>query len=285
MWPLSFSVTGNAIAGSAAASFLTLESDMNAFKWVLIDQSEGAQTKDGSKLSSDALQKIAEAVMSQLNEEFMAEWGAQGTIRAGKDAADVQPGEWVYGFVPSLPDAPTASAYHDVNNKAVPYALCAVQTCGSLYGADGISVDTSHEILETAGDEGANLYANDGKGWLHALEMCDAVEMQTYAKSSKDGTAIQVSNWLLRAWLVPGAHGPYDYMSSTKKSGAVAPPGPLLTAPGHGGNYQIVCKAGGTKQIFAMAQSAYIDGTRRKGAVPNWSSRAALRLRNMSQLG
>jgi hypothetical protein len=257
---------------------------MNAFHWVLIDETKGAKTRDGSTLSSAVLQRIAEAVTTQINEEFSAEWAVKGSIRVGKNAKDIKPGEWVYAFVPTLPDAPTASAYHDIDKNAVPYALCAVTTCEDLYGPSGISVDTSHEILETAGDAGANLYANDNKGWLHALEMCDAVEVQTYPKKSVDGTVVQVSNWLMQAWFIPGAKGPYDYMTSASLPGAVSPPGALLTAPGHGGNYQIIAKAGGSKQIMARMDNAHIDGTRRKGAVPNWSSRAALRLRNMAEI-
>jgi hypothetical protein len=254
---------------------------MNAFKWVLIDQTKGATTTDGSKLSPAVLKHIAEAVQNQVNQEFAAEWGAQATIRVGT-ADDIQPGEWAYGFLPTLPDAPGASAYHDINKKGVPFALCAVTTCGSLLGPTGVSVDASHEILETAGDEGANQFANDNKGSMHALEMCDAVEVQTYGKTCKDGTVVQVSNWLLRAWFAPGAEGPYDYMSSAKIAGAVAPSGPLLTAPGHGGNYQIISKWGGDKQVFAAAK--HIVGTRRKGPDPNWSSRAARRLKEIEKL-
>jgi hypothetical protein len=255
---------------------------MNAVKWVLIDDTNGATTQDGSTLSSDVLKHMAEAVQNQVNQEFAAEWGAQATIRVGANANDIQPGEWAYGFVASLPDAPTASAYHDINGKGVPFSLCAVTTCGSLLGPTGVSVDASHEILETAGDEGANQFANDNSGLLHAVEMCDAVEIQTYGKTCKDGTVVQVSNWLLRSWFIPGAGGPYDYMSFAKITGAVSPPGPLKTAPGHGGNYQIVSKWGGDKQVFAAVH--HIDGTRRKGMNPNWSSRAGRRLKQMEHL-
>ncbi|WP_353063800.1 hypothetical protein RBB77_21465 [Tunturibacter psychrotolerans] len=255
---------------------------MNAFKWVLIDSTKGAATQDGSKLTPAVLNHIAEAVQDQVKQEFAAEWGAQATIRAGANANDIQPGEWVYGFVPILPDAPGASAYHDINSKGVPFSLCAVTTCGSLLGPTGVSVDASHEILETAGDEGANQFANDNKGSLHALEMCDAVEVQTYGKTCKDGTVVQVSNWLLRAWFAPGTAGPYDYMSSAKIAGAVAPPGPLQTAPGHGGNYQIISKWGGEKQVTAAA--SHIVGTRRKGNDPNWSSRAGRRLKEIERM-
>lgn len=254
---------------------------MNTVKWVLIDDTKGATTKDGSKLSAVALSRIAEAVSDQLNQEFAAEWGAQVSIRVGASDQDILPGEWAYGFVPTLPDAPGASAYHDINGKGVPFALCAVTTCSDLYGPDGVSVDASHEILETAGDEGANLFANDNKGLLHALEMCDAVEVQTYAKTVTDGTIVQVSNWLLRAWFIPGAAGPYEYMSLKKLPGAVAPSGPLQTAKGHNGNYQIISKAGGTSQVFAGGHESHIEGKRRKGEIPNWSSRAGRRLAHM----
>src|SRR5579872_835116 len=255
---------------------------MNAVKWVLIDETKGATTTDGSKLSAAVLSHIAEAVTSQLNQEFAAEWGAQTAIRVGANANDIKPGEWAYAFLQSLPNAPGASAYHDINGKGVPFSLCAVTTCDTLYGPNGVSVDASHEILETAGDEGANLFANDNKGLLHALEMCDAVEIQTYGKTCKDGTVVQVSNWLLRAWFIPGAAGPYDYMTSGKISGAVSPPGPLQTAPGHGGNYQIISKWGGEKQVFAAEH--YIEGTRRKGMKPHWSSRAGRRLQQMEHM-
>ena len=254
---------------------------MNGVKWVLIDSTNGATTRDGSKLSAGILAHIAEAVQDQVNKEFAAEWGAQATLRVGANPNDIQPGEWAYGFVGSLPNAPGASAYHDINNKGVPFALCAVTTCSSLLGANGVSVDVSHEILETAGDEGANQFANDNHGSLHAVEMCDAVEIQTYGKKCKDGTVVQVSNWLLRSWFIPGAPGPYEYMSSAKLHGAVPPPGPLQTAHGNGGNYQIVSKWGGDRQVFAAAD--HIIGTRRKGMNPNWTSRAYRRLQQLEQ--
>lgn len=260
---------------------------MNTMHWVLFDRTEGAKTGDGEKLTPTAMKHIADAVQAQINEEFAAEWGAQAYIRVGVSASDIKAGEWAYIFVGSLPDAPGASAYHDISKKGVPFALCAVTTCGSLLGQNGVSVDVSHEILETFGDEGANLYAYDNVGLLHALEMCDAVEMQTYTKPTKDGTAVEVSNWLLRTWFMPGAKGPYDYMTSAKKPGAVAPAAPFKTAAGHGGNYQIVGKWGGaTRDVYASHASRaaeHIVGFRQKGMEPHWSSRTALRLAQMAR--
>lgn len=254
---------------------------MKAFKWVLIDSSEGATTTNHSKLTPEALHHIAEAVQAQINQEFAEEWGARATIRVGT-IKDVKPGEWAYKFLPKLPDDPEDAAIHDITKKGVPFAICGLTACGSLFGPDGVSVDVSHEILETAGDEGANQFAFDNNHLLHAFEMCDAVEMQTYRKTCKDGTVVHVSNWLLPSWFTPGADGPYDYMTSAKIAGAVAPPGPFKTAPGDGGNYQLISKWGGDKGRFAAAN--HIVGTRRKGEKPNWSSRAAKRLREIECL-
>ena len=108
----------------------------------------------------------------------------------------------------------------------------------------------SHEILETAGDQGANQWSDDLRGTLHAFEMCDAVVVQTYGKTCADGTVVQVSNWLLRSSFNPHASAPFDYMSSAGLPGAVAPPGPMQIALGNGGNYQIVRKGGSNGTIL-----------------------------------
>jgi len=259
---------------------------MNTMKWVLFDRTKGATTHDGTSITPVAMGQMAEAVQAQINEEFAAEWGAKAEIRVGASPNDVKPGEWAFILVPTLPDAPGASAYHDISDKGVPYAFCAVTTCGSVLGRDGVSVDLSHEILETFGDEGANLYAYDNAGVLHAMEMCDAVELQTYPKLTKDKTPVQVSNWLLRSWFMVGSSGPYEYMSLAGVKGAVQPAGALKTAPGHGGNYQIVGRwSGATHDVFAKhaagAAEQHIEGVRHKGMAPHWSSRTALRLSKM----
>jgi hypothetical protein len=82
-------------------------------------------------------------------------------------------------------------------------------------------------------------------------------------KTCRNGTVIQVSNWLLRSWFIPGAAAPYKHMTFANRPGAVPLPGPLQTAPGQGGNYQIISKWGGDRQVFAAAH--HLMGDRRKG--------------------
>jgi hypothetical protein len=246
--------------------------------WVLFDNTKGAQCADGSKLSASVLVHIAEAVMMQMNGEFADEYGGTVQIRVAANGTDVRPGELTYSFEGTLPEAPGASAYH-ADNKGEAIAYCAVSTCANLLGANGISVDASHEIAEAQGDPGCNRLLDDTKGQVHADEKCDAVEMQSYAKKCVDGTQVQVSNFLLQAWGVPGASPPYDYMSKAGLPGAVAPSAPMATAKGNGGNYQIVAsfKDGSEKQVTGKHSGVDLVGTRRKGT-PHWTSRAARRL-------
>lgn len=210
-------------------------------RWVLIDESNGAKCTNGETVNPSALAHIAEAMSKQLNGEFADEWGGLAAVRVGSSSADVQPGEWVYAFVASFTDAPGASAYHDVNGQGVPVAYCAVTTCDSLLGQNGCGVDGSHEACEAQGDPGCNLMADDNNGTLHAIEVCDPVEVQQYPITCDDGTQVWVSNFVLKSFFIPGAAAPYDYMCKANIAGGVTPPGPMQTAPSPDGqgNYQI----------------------------------------------
>jgi hypothetical protein len=210
---------------------------MTTTKWVLIDETQGAKTTDGSSLSEGVLLQIAAACSAQLNDEFAQFYGGQYQVRVGADSTDIQPGEQVYAFVATLANAPGASAYHDTDGTGVPVAYCAVTTCSSLLGPGGISVDASHELLEAAADPSCNIMADNLKGLLVAYEVGDPVETQTYESNVESG--VSLSNFVLPSWFDPKAPAPYDFMSYAKIDGAVAPPGPLQLAPGNGGNYII----------------------------------------------
>jgi hypothetical protein len=226
-------------------------------KWVLIDETDGAKCGDGSSLDPATLTRIACACAEQLNQEFAHFYGGQYEVRAGSDSKDIQPGEQVYAFVPTLAQAPGASAYHDTDGKGVPVAYCAVTTCSSLLGPSSVSVDASHELLEAAADPSCNIMADNLAGLLVAYEVGDPVEVQTYASSVDAG--VQVSNFVLPSWFDPKAPPPYDFMSEAQIEGAVAPPGPLQIAPGNGGNY-IITETSAENETDTFG----IQGTQRK---------------------
>jgi hypothetical protein len=206
--------------------------------FVLIDETTSAATL---KLTPAVLADIAEACQTQLNADYGPECGGEYSVRVGKDSNDILPGEVAYIYQDTLPQAPTAEAYHDVQGNGVPFALCALDDCQSLTGeGSSASSATSHELLETAGNPGCNKFLNDGQGNVKAAERCDAVEVQTYPITVTSGNIVYVSNFVLDSWQIPGSAGPYTFMTKAGLEGGVDPSGPMQTAPGGGGNYQIV---------------------------------------------
>lgn len=210
-------------------------------QWVLIDETNGAATQDGKKLSKTILQLVATAIEMQGNLHYRPEHGGDTfSVRVGDGPSDVKPGESVFAFHPILPEAPEAVAYHDVAGKGVPYAVMAITDCSSLMNSGAsASVSASHEVLEAALNPGANLMADRTPSESVAQEACDAIEMQGYAMNVK-GVRVAVSNFLLRSFFVPGATGPYSYMAKHGLDGFVEPNAPMTCAAGDGGNYQIV---------------------------------------------
>jgi hypothetical protein len=268
--------------------------------WVLLDQTAGATTTSGEAMTPAAMGYIREACLAQLNGELREEYGGgESTIRIGSSPTDVQTGEKVFSIEPTLP-VPGASAFHTDTGEGVEAAYCAITTCDTLLGAgQSVIVDFSHELGEDKADPGCNEVCDDTVGTFHAKEICDPVELQTYPYTCQDGTVVYLSNFVLRSFFIPGACGPYDYMCSKGIPGAVPPPGPMQTAPGNGGNYQIECPSTTSEEQQVMGRSdtgnsdalipeplvrgvPRITGTRRKGGEPHWASRAAKRLARMS---
>jgi hypothetical protein len=214
-------------------------------RFALIDETGGATTLDGAALTPATLSAIASACQIQLNRDLAPETGGGPFLVRVSDGKDLQPGEVAFAILPTLPNAPGAIAYHDVNGQGVPVAYDAITLSNSLTGpGNSLSVAISHELCETAGDPGCNRWADRGDGTEVALEECDAVESQTYdhgaASTPAQSTGIYVSNFVLRSFWQPHAPPPYDFMTSRGIAGGAGPSGPMQTAPAGGGDYQIV---------------------------------------------
>ncbi len=205
------------------------------------------------------LAAVAAACTVQLNRDVSPNWGGEYSVRAGS-ATEIAPGEVVFALVDTLPDAPGAVAYHDVDGNAAPVAYLALTACSTL---DDVSTAISHELCETAGDAGCNLWADAGDGSEYARELCDAVESNSYGISG-----IKVSDFLLPGFFVANAHAPYSYVESVGGPAAVS--SPFQTASG---GYQIKRDASG--------QTTQVTGTLRPfraQKLGHWSSRAARRI-------
>jgi len=222
----------------------------------LVDESTavGNAPAFGGPISPSMLVAWAAALMVQMNRDFSAQWGGNYVVDSTPIAVNaLAPGECVCVLVDSLPSAPGAVAYHDVNGDEVPRVFLARTQCNSLSsGDDSVTGALSHEICEAAADPFINAWRDDGHGREYAQEACDAVQETNYAI---DG--ITVSNFVYPPFFAPGAVGPYDRLSVITA--------PLQTAPG---GYQLVRKAGtGETQIQGEV------GANRMARKAHWSSR------------
>lgn len=205
------------------------------------------------------LERVASSMTVQLDRDVSPSWGGSYSVRASLSGQPIAPGEIVFAMVDVLPGAPGAVAYHDVDGNAAPVAYLALSMCSTL---DDVSVAISHELCETAGDPGCNLWADDARGTEWARELCDAVESSRYQVNG-----VTVSDFVLPAFFVANAPGPYTYTESV--GGPRILHGPFDTASG---GYQI--------KRAASDQTAQVHGrvhARAAEKLPHWSSRLARR--------
>lgn len=199
----------------------------------LIDESTdvGNASQFGGPISPAVLAAVASALMVQLNRDVATYWGGNYVVSSELIATTpLAPGEIACLLVDSLPNAPGAVAYHDVNGDEVPIVLLARTQCNSLTtGSSSVSMGLSHELLEAAGDPYVNAWRDDGHGREYAQELCDAVQEQGY---TIDG--ITVSNFVFPPFFAPGSAGPFDMLGTVTQA--------LQTT---GGAYQLVRTAGG----------------------------------------
>ena len=211
-------------------------------------------------ITASDLGTIAQAITIQLNRDVAPIWGGSHVVRTS-DGKDLQPGEVAFAIVNTLPDAPGAVAYHDVNGNGVPVAFEAVSMCSSIMsGSDSVSVAISHECIETIGDAACNLWADDGQGNEWARELCDAVESEWYS-ISVNAINVNVSDFLLPAFFDLNASGPYSFLNYAQK--------PFRTGPN---GYQIKRTSGtGEQQVSATQLGIRRMHSRKR---EHWSSRA-----------
>ena len=127
---------------------------------------------------------------------------------------------------------PGADGYHnppDSNGVSVAYvAVNQILSEGSnndvlmpKTGGIAISKVVSHELLEMAiNPSGNKAYATkfnmNGAIITRTIiaEICDPVSELYYNVSSSNGTGVQVANYVLPSWFIPGSKGPYDHMNN-----------------------------------------------------------------------
>jgi len=198
-------------------------------QFAIVNESKDAQ------ISSGVVEQIAAAVERQLYEHYAPFWESSGApVRVYPDLKSVPTQAALVALLDSA-DQAGVLGYHDVTPDGRSYARVfwkPIRGSGGTLtsGSNSLSVTVSHEVLETIGDPYASFWGQDpSTGLLHALELCDACEAESYVV---DG--ISVSNFVGPRFFRSGA-GPYDWMSQMEGQAHITRP--FETLPG---GYQIV---------------------------------------------
>lgn len=160
-------------------------------------------------------------------------------------------------LVDSLPEAPGALGYHDVDAEGRPYSRVAVNPSldnGSdwLTGPYSVVSIVGHEALETIGDPLCTIWRATGdQNVLTAQEVCDAVEATGYRHNGAD-----LTNFLLPAWFNPFGQYPYDYLGQLAA--------PFTMTPG---GYTLVSSGGRIQRSFAAETPAWRKVGRTRAAL------------------
>jgi hypothetical protein len=141
------------------------------------------------------LARAASALQRQILEHFFPSWGVSATVRAAATSGPAGKEDWIL----ELRRTPTIEGVlgiHQVTATGMPLML----DFPLLDARDGVpwTVTASHEALETLADPWLRRGVQDDDGAWWAIEICDAVEADTYVI---DG--ITVSNFCLPTWGEP----------------------------------------------------------------------------------
>ncbi len=156
--------------------------------------------------------KFIANMTEQLDVDYAEEYGIPSyTFRIATGPHDRKSDEIAVNFRDTIPEAPTALAYHTVTN-GIPDIEMGCDLFDNLLDESGMLSGLSHEILELLRDEGANGWKDTYKGFMNAEELCDFVQNTGY-RAKAGGW---VSNFVRANFFVPGSKGPWDFMGLMK---------------------------------------------------------------------
>ncbi len=144
------------------------------------------------------------ALQIQVSRDFAPAWGLACQVVPVE--GDVPAGE----TITLMDDATQADAlgYHTIDQADAPHGYVFVRP--TIDAGDYWQATLSHELLEQLADPWVCLTATApwaGRNAALAWEACDPVENAEYAING-----VQVSNFVLPMWFLPGSPGPWDFM-------------------------------------------------------------------------
>lgn len=200
-----------------------------------------ALINQSSAISDAEVANIAEACNLQLKNEVAKAWDLKHPLEVvfTKKADKTH---YPFFFVDDIPEAPGALAYHFVQDNGVPAGKIGVKTTEKA--GESVASATSHEAIELQCDIFCASWSfSDRLGCLVATEACDPVQNDTYEIKVKDGSQIEVSNFVTPYYFTENALGnPVDHLGKLKQTFDISP-----------GGYQIRMKGGKVSNTFGDA--------------------------------
>jgi hypothetical protein len=191
---------------------------------------------DSANVKAKQVAQVAEACNIQLRDHVAPAWNIDTPL-----TVSTEPGEGLYlcHLVDSIPEAPGALAYHDVDKHGTPYIKVGVNEVAKA--GDTISSVTSHEAVEMQCDIWCQEWSfSSTLKKLVATEACDPVQDQSYLVTLSDGSKVPVSNFVTPAYFVDSAApGTLDHLGKLTKPFSISE-----------GGYRIDMKAGAVTNTF-----------------------------------
>lgn len=195
--------------------------------------------RNASKRVSDAdIDTATRAVATQVRYDAAPAWNrALPIVVRYPKTLPSPPGAYEI-VVADNPDEANALGYHYEEGGAVKgrvFVDPVLDNHGTaLTGKLSVSSVLSHEVLEAWGDPGCNYWASSDDGVLHALELCDAVEADSYLRNG-----VSVSDFVLPAWFDPQAKGPTNFLRTLTKPFTL-----------RGGGYEVQLANGQVREVY-----------------------------------
>jgi hypothetical protein len=175
---------------------------------------------------------MTEAIATQVQFDVAPIWDrAPAAVVFYTDPAAVPAAAHGIAIVDTIQDQPQGVlGFHTEDRTAQTWGVVAAKpeldNGGQVTIGDwSVSSTLSHEVLEMFVDPNCNLWANDGKGSVYSLEVCDPVEAPTYTVSG-----VSVSNFVTPSWFDPlaPATAQFDKMGQLTAGFSILPGGYMV---------------------------------------------------------
>lgn len=222
-----------------------------------------ALVNESTVLDDADVAHYAEAYQKQVVNDLRHHWLVDALVYFSPKGKAIAPTTWQIHFADTL-DVANALGYHDLTTADVPLSLIGAQL--DLDGGYSPSITGSHEICEMLVDPYLTQATQVGSKAFIATETCDPCEADEYgyAIHTKDGTAVDVSDFITPHWFQMKSPGPWDFCGHMTE--------PLTLLPGGYALYWTPTK--GWQQMFAKAED---NAAATKGVAVSGRARSSLR--------